>query len=60
VTGKVVSLSKARKAKARTDKKRQADANAAKFGRTKAERQAEAAPREPRRKRLDDHRKDGE
>jgi hypothetical protein len=60
VTGKVVSLSKARKAKSRTDKKRQADGNAAKFGRTKADRQTEDARREAEAKRLDDHRKDGE
>ncbi|MGB0439086.1 MAG: DUF4169 family protein [Primorskyibacter sp.] len=34
----VVSLSKARKARARTDKQRTGAENAAKFGRTKAER----------------------
>jgi hypothetical protein len=31
-----------------------------KFGRTKAERRGRGAPRRPRRKRLDGHRKDGE
>jgi fumarate hydratase class II len=60
VTDKVVSLGRARKAKARADAKRQADANAAKFGRTKAEREAEAAKREAEARRLDGHERDGE
>jgi membrane protein involved in colicin uptake len=60
MTGKVVSLGRARKAKARADAKRQADANAAKFGRTKAERDAEAAKREAEARRLDGHERDGE
>ena len=39
--GEVVSLGKARKAKARADAETTAAANRAKFGRTKAERAAE-------------------
>ncbi|MHA6721659.1 DUF4169 family protein [Sphingomonas sp. RS2018] len=39
----IISLSRARKAKARADKAAVADANRAKFGRTKAEKQREAA-----------------
>lgn len=41
--GKVISLGKARKARARVARKASADANAARFGRTKAERAREAA-----------------
>lgn len=40
---RIVNLNRARKDRARTEKRSEADANAAKFGRTKAERQAEAA-----------------
>lgn len=39
----IVNLNRARKAKARVDAAKTADANRAKFGRTKAERAAEAA-----------------
>ncbi len=39
----IVNLNRARKAKARVDAAKQAEANRAKFGRTKAEREAEAA-----------------
>lgn len=39
----VVNLNKARKAKARADEKARADANAVKFGRTKAERDLDRA-----------------
>ncbi len=39
---KVVSLNKVRKAKARAENRTQADANAVKFGRTKAEKAGEA------------------
>jgi hypothetical protein len=58
VSGKLVSLSKARKARARDGAKRRADTNAAKFGRSKAERTAEAARTEAETRRLDDHRRD--
>ena len=37
-----INLNRARKARARADRKAAADANAAKFGRTRAERAAEA------------------
>jgi hypothetical protein len=60
VTGKVVSLSKVRKTQARTERKRQADANAAKFGRSRAAREAEAARAKAEEKRLDGHEQDGE
>ncbi len=39
----IVNLNRARKAKARVDAQKTAEANRDKFGRTKAERQAEAA-----------------
>jgi hypothetical protein len=58
VSGKLVSLSKARKAKARAERKRQADANAARHGLSRAEREAEAARREAEVNRLDSHRRD--
>jgi hypothetical protein len=60
VSAKVVNLSRARKARAQDERKRRADANAAKFGRTKAERDAEAARQEAERKRLEGHRRDDE
>jgi len=60
VTGKLVSLSKARKTKARAESRRQADANAAKFGRSKADRTAETARTDAEKRRLDDHRRDEE
>jgi phage protein D len=49
----VVNLNKARKAKARASEKAQADANAAKFGRTKAERELERAQAEKAARDLD-------
>jgi hypothetical protein len=60
VSAKVVNLSRARKTRAQNERKRRADANAAKFGRTKAERDAEAARKEAERKRLEGHRRDDE
>lgn len=60
MSAKVVNLSRARKARAQDERKRRADANAAKFGRTKAERDAEAARQEAERKRLEGHRRDDE
>lgn len=50
---KPVNLNKARKAKARAQKRAQADANAVKFGRTKAERAAETAARDAAARTLD-------
>jgi len=58
VSGKVVNLSRARKARARDDKRRQADANAAKHGRSKAERQAGQEQAERAKRHLDGHERD--
>ena len=52
-----VNLKAARKARARAEAKVAADANAAKFGRTKAERDREAAQADKARRDLDGHRK---
>ena len=49
----ILSFSKARKAKARADKEQVAAENRAKFGRTKAEKQREAAIKALAEKRLD-------
>ncbi len=56
----IVNLNHARKARARDEKRSVADANAAKFGRTKAERIAEAAISDKARKMLDQHMLDEE
>ena len=53
MTGSVVNLNKARKARDRAEEKAQADANALKHGRTKAERLLEAAQAEKARRALD-------
>ncbi|KPU84245.1 amidase [Marinosulfonomonas sp. PRT-SC04] len=55
----IVNLNRARKTLAREDAKAQADANAVKFGRTKASRIAEAAQSDMARKMLDQHEMDG-
>jgi hypothetical protein len=60
VAGRVVSLSRARKDKARAEKRQQADANAARFGRTKAEKARDAAEAARASDRLDQHRRDPE
>lgn len=61
MTAKVVNLSRARKSRARDDKRAKADANAAKFGRTKAERDAAAQTAEKAARHLDQHkREDGD
>lgn len=54
----VINLRQARKAKARTDKAREADANRAKFGRTKAQRAADAEEEKKRTALLDGARLD--
>jgi hypothetical protein len=54
----IISLSKARKSKARADKQTTAAANRAKFGRTKAEKLAEAAERKRAAKAADAHKRD--
>lgn len=53
-----INLNRARKARARIKKARQADENAVKFGRTKAERTCDAAAADLMRARLDAHRRD--
>lgn len=50
----ILSLSKARKAKARVEKEQVAAENRVKFGRTKAEKQREAALEKIAQKRLDE------
>ena len=55
---KVVSLNKARKQRDRAERRRVADENAVRFGRSKAERTRDRAAREAEEKRLDDHRRD--
>jgi hypothetical protein len=55
---KVVSLSSARKAKARAADKAQADANAVRFGRTKAQKAVEDADKAKARDTLDAHKID--
>ena len=54
----VTNLNQFRKAKARAEKRAEADANAAKFGRTKAQRLVEEAEAERARAALDAHRRD--
>lgn len=56
----VVNLRAARKSAARDAARREGDANAAKFGRTKAERRAEAEDLARARRHLDQHRQDGD
>lgn len=58
MSGKVVNLRAVRKGKARAAKTAAGDANAAKFGRTKAQRQAEDAAREKAARDLDGHKRD--
>ena len=58
MTGKVVNLTRARKARARDDKRRKADENAARFGRTRAEREAEAQAADKATRHLDQHRRE--
>lgn len=54
----ILSLSKARKAKARSEKEATAEANRRKFGQTKAEKLLNAAEKERAEKQIDAHRKD--
>lgn len=55
---KPVNLNQARKAKARAEKRVQGDANAAKFGRTKAQKAVEDADRERTAQTLDQHKRE--
>lgn len=58
MTAEVVNLRQVRKARARTEAKAQADANAAKFGRTGAEKARQAAEAKKSARDLDAHRRD--
>jgi hypothetical protein len=53
MTGSVVNLNKARKVRDRAEEKAQADANALRHGRTKAQRLLEATQAEKARRALD-------
>ena len=55
--GEVVNLRRARKAKARVESERQADANRLAFGRTRAEREASDAEKKLQFARLEGHRR---
>ena len=54
----IINLNKARKAKLRVEKSARADANRARFGRTKAQKQAEAAESAKVARLLDDSKRD--
>lgn len=60
MTDQPVNLNKYRKARARTESRAQADENAVKFGRTKAQRVLDAARNEKARQMLDRHIMDDE
>jgi Domain of unknown function (DUF4169) len=57
MTADIVNLRRARKAKARADKERVAAQNRRAFGRTRAERTAEAAEHERAERHIDGHRR---
>ena len=52
---KPINLNRVRKDRARAERKREADANAVRFGRTKAEKEARRAEAARTERRLDDH-----
>ncbi|MFS2109521.1 DUF4169 family protein [Sphingomonas sp. Sphisp140] len=54
----IINLNRARKAKARVDKSAQAEENRIRFGRTRAEKQTEAAEKARIAKTLDDAKRD--
>ncbi len=56
----IVNLNQFRKQKSRLHKKTQADENAVKFGKSKAEKNAEKAERDQKAQRLDQHKRDDE
>jgi hypothetical protein len=58
MTGQVINLNKARKARAKVAAKDKADANAARFGRTKGDKAAEKAEADRTRRGLDAHLRD--
>lgn len=53
MTADIVNLNKARKAKAKAERQRQAEVNRASFGRTKAEKEREALDKARARRELD-------
>lgn len=55
---KIVNLSQARKAQTRAEKRAQADANATRYGRTKAERELDAARKTKSAHDLDQHKRE--
>ncbi len=55
---KIVNLNKARKSRARDAARKQADANAVKFGRTKAEKAKDQAEAEKESRDLDGHKRE--
>ena len=57
---KPVNLNQFRKQKARAENRARADANAANFGRSKAEKARDAAEADAAARRLDGHRRDDE
>ena len=54
----IINLNKARKAKARVDKSAQTEANRMRFGRTKAQKQADAAETAKMTRLLDESKRD--
>lgn len=54
----VVNLNKARKAKARSERRAKADENAAKFGRTKAQKAADRRASDQAKLHVDQHKRD--
>jgi hypothetical protein len=56
MTGEIINLKRARKAKTRSAKEAEADANRVRFGRTKAERQLTSTKGDLAARRLDGHR----
>jgi hypothetical protein len=54
----IVNLRRARKAKARTEREKQSEANRAAFGRTRVEKEGSAAERERAARVIDAHRRD--
>jgi hypothetical protein len=59
MSAEIINLRKARKAKQRRDAAMRAEENRAKFGRTKAEREASGAEKEREARRLDSIRRQG-
>lgn len=55
-----VSLNQFRKAKARVEGKARADANAVRFGRSKAQKAADKAAQDKARRQIDRHKRDGQ